>query len=147
MAKTYSFLNFNCSIEGPGGLITLGSGSGAGKEGITFAPNDDINNMEIGTDGSGQHSLNGNRSGTVSVQLLKTSTTNGLLMAMFNFQRQNPRFHGQNTISGIDSISGDTHLCQQVAFKRKPDMKQGDVAGMNVWTFDAVMMDSSLAIS
>ena len=144
--KTYSFLNFNCTLSGPGGLISLGNGSGANDEGITFEPAEDISSMEVGPDGSGQHSLHGNKSGHVTVRLLKTSPVNGLLMAMYNFQTSAPANHGQNTLVGVDSVTGDTVTCQQVAFKRRPTMKQGKVAGYNEWQFDAVSMDMVWAL-
>lgn len=142
--KTFSLLNFHCDLAGPGGLITIGSGAGLADEGITFAPNEDISNMEVGPDGTGQHSLHGNKSGTVTLTLLKTSTTNALLMAMYNFQTASPANHGQNTITGTDTISGDVITCQQVAFKRKPDIKYAKQAGTNTWVFEAVQMDSAL---
>ena len=73
MAFVYSFKNVQCAITGPGGSINLGDGSGATDEGITFSPTGEINTMTIGADGSGQHSLHGDRSGKVMVRLLKTS--------------------------------------------------------------------------
>lgn len=139
--RTYSFLNFNCAVSGPGGAISIGSGSGTSDEGITFEPAEDINTMEVGPDGNGQHSLTGNKSGHITLHLLKTSPVNAQLMAMYNFQTSSAANHGQNNISGVDTVSGDAYTCQQVAFKRRPTMKQGRNAGFNDWTFDVVQMD------
>jgi structural protein KPP10_ORF10 len=144
--RTYSFLNFNCAISGPGGVISIGNGSGANDEGISFEPAEDISTMEVGPDGTGQHSLHGNKSGHITLHLLKTSPANATLMAMYNYQTGSPANHGQNNISGVDTISGDVVTCQQVAFKRRPTMKQGKVAGYNDWQFDAVQMDIVLGL-
>lgn len=144
--RTYSFLNFHCDISGPGGVISIGNGSGANDEGITFEPTEDISSMEVGPDGTGQHSLHGNKSGHVTLRVLKTSPVNALLHAMYNFQTSSPANHGQNNISGVDGISGDEVTCQQVAFKRRPILKQAKVAGYNEWLFDAVQIDVVLGI-
>lgn len=144
--RTYSFLSFTCAIAGPGGVIPIGSGSGTDDEGISFEPTEDINSMEVGPDGLGQHSLHGNRSGRVVLRLLKTSPTNALLMAMFNFQTNSAANHGQNTITGVDQVSGDVITCQQTAFRQRPTLKFGKVAGYNEWIFDTVSMEFALGI-
>lgn len=144
---TYSFLNFNCTLVGPGGSIRIGNGSGATDEGITFEPVEDISTMEVSSDGAGQHSLHANKSGHVTLRVLKTSDINAQLQAMYNFQTANPANHGQNLITGIDKVSGDQITCQQVAFKRRITMKQGKVAGMIDWQFDVVQMDIVLGFN
>lgn len=144
--KTYSFLNFKCAISGPGGLINIASGAGTNDEGITFEASEDINTMEVGPDGLGQHSLNGNKSGHVTVRVLKTSSVNAQLQAMYNFQTSNPANHGQNIITGTDVVSGDDVTCQQVAFKRRPTLAQKKVAGFNDWQFDAISIDVVLGL-
>lgn len=145
--RTYSFLNFNATINGPGGVIAIGNGSGANDEGISFEPAEDISTMEVGPDGTGQHSLHGNKSGHITLRVLKTSPVNAQLHAMFNFQTNSPANHGQNNISGVDAISGDVVTCQQVAFKRRPTLKQAKAAGYNEWLFDAVQIDVVLGIN
>jgi len=102
--------------------------------------------MEVGPDGTGQHSLNANKSGRCELRLLKTSSTNALLMAMANFQLGSPANHGQNNISGVDTISGDVITGQQVAFTKRPDMKQQSKAGIFTWTFDIVTLDIVLGL-
>lgn len=146
-AKTYSFLSCTCALVGPGGAISLGSGAGNEDEGISFEPAEDISTMEVGPDGNGQHSLHGNRSGRVTVRILKRSVTNGLLMAMFNFQTQNPANHGQNTITLVDQNTGDVATCQQVAFRTRPTLKFAKIAGFNEWVFDAVSMEFALGLT
>lgn len=144
MAKTYSFLDVACSIVGPGGAFSLGAGSGNAEEGITFTPTNEINTMQIGADGTGQHSLSADKSGTITIRLLKTSPVNAQLAQMFAFQRESSAAHGQNTISLTDTQRGDSVSATQVAFARAPDLNYGKVAGFNDWLFHAVKMDFTL---
>ncbi len=143
-SAVYSFINVQCAITGPGGSINLGMGSGAAEEGITFAPTGDINTMTIGADGSGQHSLHADTSGTVSVRLLKTSPTNKQLSAMYAAQTASGAAHGQNTISLTDTMRGDSITATQVAFKKAPDILYGKEAGLLEWTFDAIAIQRTL---
>lgn len=142
--NTYSFLNFQCAITGPGGSINLGNGSGSAEEGITFSPSGEISTMQMGADGSGQHSLHADKSGKVTVRLLKTSPTNQALMAMYNSQTASAASHGQNTISGTDTIRGDNITCSQVAFSKAPDLSYGKEAGFADWEFAAIKIDRFL---
>jgi hypothetical protein len=139
--QTYSFLDFNCSIVGPGGAFSLGNGAGAAEEGITFAPTGDINAMTIGADGSGMHSLHADKSGKVTVRLLKTSPTNALLSAMYAFQTANSANHGQNTLVGTDVHRGDVVTCFQTAFSKAPDMTYAKEGGTVEWVFDAIRIE------
>lgn len=138
---TYSFQNVLAAINGPGGGFPLGQGAGAAEEGISIVYNDETNNMQIGADGSGVHSLSMNKSGTITVRLLKNSPVNALLSEMYNLQRANAANHGQNTISVALKNAGDTITAQQVAFKKVPDLNYPKNAPVVEWTFDAVTID------
>lgn len=142
--QTYSFLDVVAAITGPGGVINLGTGAGISDEGITVDPTGEINTMQVGADGEGQHSLHADKSGRLVVRLLKTSPTNALLMAMYNFQTGSAATHGQNTISVVDSNRGDAITCRQVAFTKVPSLSYGKEAGMNEWEFSAVRIDRGL---
>lgn len=142
---TYSFKDILAAIVGPGGAINLGDGAGPSKEGITVTPGADINTMTIGADGTGQHSLSGDKSGTVTIRLLKRSSTNALLGAMLAFQRSSGTTHGQNTITITDKNNGEVITCRQCAFKRWPDLTYAEEAGMNEWVFDCIAIDPTLA--
>lgn len=144
MANVYSFLNFQCALSGPGGVINLGNGAGAAAEGVQFSPASEFNTMLIGADGSGQHSLSADKSGRIVVRLLKTSPTNRLLSAMAAFQRANPTTHGQNTIAGTDTVRGDVVSCQQVAFSKIPELNFAKEAGLVEWEFQAIKIDITL---
>lgn len=141
MSKTYSFLDVNCSIVGPGGAFSLGAGSGNAEEGISFLPAGEFNTMQIGADGTGQHSLHADKSGTITVRLLKTSPVNAQLSQLVTFQRQSAASHGQNTITLSDSQRGDSVTATQVAFAKVPDLNYGKEAGFVEWLFHAVKMD------
>ncbi len=142
--NTYSFLEVQAAIVGPGGVINLGAGAGVADEGISVDPTAEMNTMLIGADGSGQHSLHADKSGRLVVRLLKTSPTNALLMAMLAFQRSSGATHGQNTISIVDSARGDAITAQQVAFTKVPSLNYGKEAGMIEWEFSAVKIDNGL---
>lgn len=141
---TYSFLNTNCALTGPGGSIDLGAGASVAEEGIGIDVNDDINNMVVGADGKVMHSLGANKSGTISVRLLKTSPTNQKLSAMYAFQTQSAENHGKNTISLANSITNDSITCQFVAFKRRPAISYAKNGDIIEWMFDAGVIDITL---
>src|SRR5690606_21314484 len=136
---SYSFLDCNVAIAGPGGAFSMGSDAGASEEGIVIEAADDKNIMTIGAGGQGMHSLVAGDSSTVTVSLLKTSPTNALLMALYNYQSASSATWGRNTIAVTDLARGDLITLEQVAFKKRTPLgytKQGE---KNVWTFDAIV--------
>lgn len=141
---TYSFLDINCAIVGPGGAFSLGNGSGASEEGITFSPTSEISTMMIGADGSGQHNLHADKSGKVTVRLLKTSPTNALLSTMYAFQTATSSAHGRNTIVSTDSQRGDVITCSQCAFAKAPDIVYAKEGPSLEWTFNAIRIERVL---
>ncbi|WP_285199455.1 phage protein, partial [Klebsiella pneumoniae] len=104
---TYSFIDVVATLVGPTGNIDLGYGAGAAEEGITIEMAGDKNTMMIGADGEGMHSLHADKSGTITVRLLKTSPTNAKLMAMYDDQTLDSGLHGQNVITVRNAKSGD----------------------------------------
>lgn len=140
----YSFLNVSALIAGPGLVANLGAGAAAAEEGITIAPVGDKNEMTIGADGKGQHSLIASDACLVTIRLLRTSPMNALLMAAYDFQSASSALWGQNIITVTDSGRGDLSLIQAAAFKKKPDLNYADKAGMIEWTFDAIQANSVL---
>lgn len=142
---TYSFLDVQASITGPGAAFSLGSGSGAAEEGITIEPVGDINAMVVGADGTPMHSLKADKSGHVVARYLKTSPVNALLSAALAFQRASAANHGQNTISVVNTTTGDAITCQAVAFSKVPTVDYGTEGKMLEWRFDAGIIDIALA--
>jgi hypothetical protein len=141
---TYSFLDFNATLVGPGGSINIGSGSGVADEGITLTANKDINTMSVSADGFVINSLCADKSRTVTLRLLKLSPTNQMLQAMYDFQTSTSSNHGQNVITLTNAQMQDVVTCRQVAFKRAVPLTYAKDAGMNEWTFDAGVVDVTL---
>lgn len=96
--STYSFLDTQASIVGPGGSFSIGSGDGIAEEGITIEPAGDKNTMQVGADGTGMHNLHADKSGTITVRLLKTSPKNAMLMAMYNLQQTSAALWGEQCL-------------------------------------------------
>lgn len=144
MSNVYSFLDVNASIVGPGGAFSLGNGAAVAEEGITVAASTEIGAMQIGADGFGQHSLHADKSGKLTVHLLKTSPTNKLLQAMYNFQTASGAAYGQNTIIINDASRGDVITAMQCGFAKAPDLTYAKDAGMNAWEFNCIRIERNL---
>ena len=144
MSNVYSFLSINASIVGPGGAFSLGNGAAAAEEGISIAANGEIGSMTIGADGLGQHSLHADKSGKLTVHLLKTSPVNQLLMALYNFQTASASAYGQNTIILNDAARGDVVTAMQAGFGKAPDLTYAKEAGMVAWEFNCIRIERTL---
>lgn len=142
----YSFEDVQCTLSGPGGVASLGAGAGNAKEGISIDMVDDKNNMLIGADGSGVHSLRAGTAAHVSVFLLKTSPTNAVLSGMYNTQIASSILWGQNQITVTNPATGDTYPCNEVAFKKFPKVTWAEDANYNEWMFDAIYADPILGV-
>ena len=129
------------AIVGPGGSFGLGAGAGVSDEGITITMNEDKNTMQIGADGTGQHSLHAGKSATLEVTVLKTSPVNQLLRIMYELQSASSSLWGQNTITVTEIESGDISTCSQVAFKKLTNLVYAKDAGNNKWAFDVIAVD------
>jgi hypothetical protein len=131
-------------MVGPGGAINLGADAGAAEEGITIEPNEDIDTLTVGADGTPMHSLHSDRSGTIRVRLLKTSPTNQKLAQLYAIQTADSSQHGQNTLTVANTYTQDMISCQKVAFKRPPTLTYAKEGGMNEWEFSAGIIDRVL---
>ena len=131
-------------MVGPGILAELAHNAGAAEEGITLEPSTEKNVMQIGADGTGQHSLIADDSGKITIRLLKTSPQNAALMIAYDFQSQSSALWGINTITLIDTARGDVHIAQQVAFTKKPTITQAKEAGTMDWEMQAIQVNSIL---
>jgi Protein of unknown function (DUF3277). len=143
--QTYSFLDVHAAIVGPGGAFSLGSDAGAADEGIDIEASEDINTKLVGAGGQVMHSLHADRSGKISVNLLKTSPVNGQLTALYNFQTASGANHGQNTLVITNVATGDVITAKQVAFAKYPKLTYAKDGGMNTWEFDAGFIDRALS--
>jgi hypothetical protein len=140
----YSFLDITASLVGPGLDADLGQGSAVADEGISIVMAGDKNKMTIAADGEGMHNLNADKSGTITVRLIKTSPMNSVLQTAYDAQTLSATLHGQNVFLMRNIRSGDTHAARSLAFKKKPDIKEGKEGQMLEWTFDAIKIDSIL---
>jgi hypothetical protein len=141
---TYSFLDFQATLSGPGGAISFGSGAAAAKEGISFEFTEDKDRLTVGADGSPMHSLVASLAGKVLVRLLKTSLVNYQLSQMYNVQKASSLFWGQNVITGTNPVSGDVYTCTQVAFAKFPRNDFAEEAGMLEYDFNCGSMQVEL---
>jgi hypothetical protein len=145
--STYSFLNISCLIVGPGLVANLAAGAAAAEEGITIEAASDKNEMTIGADGKGQHSLIADDSCHLTMRLLKTSPINALLMIAYDLQTASSSLHGQNVVTILDTARGDATIVQAVAFKKKPTITYAKIGGMMEWTFDGIQANTVLGAS
>jgi len=146
MSATYSFNDVVATLAGPTGSANLGYGASVADEGIKVAAAGDKNTMRIGADGGGMHSLHADKSGVVTVRLLKVSPMNAVLQAMYDAQAATSTLWGQNTIVVRQTASGDITTAVRCAFKKKPDLdyaKDGDIVE---WGFDAIHIDTVLGV-
>lgn len=141
---TYSFIDVQATIAGPGGAFELGYGQATAEEGITVAMANDKNAMTIGSDGSGQHSLRADNSGQITIRYLKTAPINRTLMALYNAQKIDSRLWGKNIITVSQSVAGDIVAATQCAFKKVPDLNYATEGGTVEWVFDCVRIDEML---
>lgn len=146
---TFSFLDTNALLTGPGGSVLLGNGSGSAEEGISFEDIEERDRMVVGADGMVMHSLIASRAGHARLRLLKVSPTNAQLMQMYNTQAASSLLWGSNTLTLTNAISGDVYTCSQVAFVRRPANNFAKEAGNLEWEFNCgvmtVVLGSNLA--
>lgn len=141
---TYSFIDVQATLAGPTGVVNMGYGAATAEEGITIAAAADKNTMTIGADGEGMHSLHADKSGQITVRLLKTSPINQALMIQYDAQTLSSVLHGKNVITVRNSVSGDIAIARGVAFKRAPDLAYAKDGGIVEWQFDAIKIDRNL---
>ncbi|WP_307744474.1 DUF3277 family protein [uncultured Pantoea sp.] len=142
--STYSFIDVSASLTGPTGVIDLGYGSANSEEGITVTMTESKNTMTTGADGEVMHSLHAGKSGTITVNLLKTSPQNKKLSLMYNAQSLSSSLWGNNVIVMRNKASGDIVTARAVAFQRQPDWNNPKVAGTVAWVFDCGKIDEIL---
>ena len=141
---TYSFLDVTASLTGPTGVIDLGQGSANSEEGITQTMGGNKNTMTIGADGEVMHSLHADKSGTITVTLLKTSPVNKKLSLAYNAQSQSSATWGNNVIVIRNTASGDISIARSCAFQKQPDFNNAKEGGTVAWVFDCGKIDQLL---
>jgi len=142
MTATYSFLDVTATLAGPTGVINLGAGAANSKEGITISLASPRNAMTVGADGEGMHNLKADKSGTVTVRLLASSTRNAALQAMYDAQALSSASWGDNVITIRNKGNDETTVCRGCAFQKQPDRVYGEEAGTLEWVFDCIKIDT-----
>jgi hypothetical protein len=137
--SAYSFLNIQASIVGPGLATQIGSSSGAAKEGLSTAFDEDKTTVTTGADGSIMTSLKAGMTGTITVRLMKTSPINSVLSNAFNFQRASAANWGGNTIRVVDKARGDVVTGRQMSFVKYADNVWAEEGNVLEWTFRGVV--------
>jgi hypothetical protein len=113
--STYSFLNVQASIIGPGLVAQLGASAGAAKEGLSTEFDEDKTTVTTGADGAIMTSLRASQTGRIIVRLLKTSPYNAVLSNAFNFQRVSAINWGNNLVRVVDKARGDVVTGRQMS--------------------------------
>jgi hypothetical protein len=131
----YSFLDVQAAVTGPGGIVNLGNGAQVAEEGISYEMLEDKSTLLIGADGSYMQSLHAGHGGSISVRLLKTSPTNFLLSAMYDFQRISSANWGQNVIVIRDPTRGDVITAIGASFRRTPPNTFAKAGNIIEWGF------------
>lgn len=139
--STYSFLDVQAALVGPGGSFQLGSGIGAAKEGISTGMEEDKNATLTGADGQIAQSLHAGNTGTITVRLLKTSPVNRQLSLLYNAQRVSSQLWGKNTITVSDVARGDLVVGTQMAFVKFPDLTWAEDANLVEWVFRGIVIE------
>ena len=142
--STYSFLDVTASLSGPTGEVDLGAGSASGEGGITVALKGAKNAMTVGIDGEVMHHVSADKSGTITVSLLKTSPVNKKLSLMYNAQSLSPTLWGNNVIVIRNSNSGDVTTARACAFQQQPNYTNTASAASVSWVFDCGKIDQVL---
>ena len=133
---TYSFMDVTATFAGPTGVIVLGYGSAASKEGISVEFNQPRNNMTPGADGEV-------KSGKLTIRLLYTSPVNAKLKAMFNAQSLSSSAWGNNVITVLNKGNTDTIVARSVAFQGLPSQTFAeDGQPVLEWGFDCGKIDT-----
>ncbi|XTZ36844.1 phage structural protein [Salmonella enterica] len=146
MSDTYSFMDVTATLTGIGGFVDIGAGSANSEEGLVVAMGGAKNTMTVGADGEVMHSLNANKSGTITVTLLKTSPVNQRLAQMYSRQSISSSMWGNNVIVIRNKTSGDVITARSVAFQKLPDNANGTTGGNMSWVFDCGKIDQMLGV-
>lgn len=101
------------------------------------------NTMTIGADGEVMHSLHADKSGTVTVNLLKTSPTNKNCHWRIT-HRVSPQVPGNNVIVIRNKVSGDIITARSVAFQKQPDNANAKAGNTMPRVFDCGKIDQIL---
>lgn len=136
---TYSFLDVQANINGPGLSAQIGSSAGSAKEGISTAFEEDKATVTTGADGAIMTSLRASMTGEIVIRLLKTSPINAVLNQAFNSQRLNAANWGVNSIRVVDKLRGDVVTGRQMSFMKHPENAWAEEGNTLEWHFKGIV--------
>lgn len=134
----YSPLDVHATITGPGGMISLGMGSGLAQDGITITQSEPTNSMQVGLDGSVCHNKSESSAGTIAFSFLGVSKAQDQLLKMYNLQERVPGslMHGKNVITITNNATGETIVATECAFQNISATGYKKEIDNATWTFD-----------
>lgn len=88
------------------------------------------------------HTLKADKSGTITVRLLATSSRNALLQSMYDAQAASSSAWGNNMLTIRNAGNNETTLCRGVAFQKQPDRTYAEEGQTIEWVFDAIKIDT-----
>lgn len=138
---SYSFLDVQAAIVGPGGAFSLNNG--ISEEGLEIAPRDDKGALVVGADGTYLWSLRADKSATITINLLKNSATNAALSNMYNLQQGSSALWGKNVIT-VTTNFGEMVIMTGVGFKKKPTIGYAKDAAIYVWELECGSVESTI---
>jgi hypothetical protein len=141
---TYSFLHVKASLVGPNGAVIIGSDAGAAEEGISVERSEDVVTTRAGADGTPIHMLHAARLGRITVRLMKSSSSNALLSALFDADTTNPSTYGQNTIVVSWLTAGDIITGRYCGFSRPPAITYAKEGPNLEWSWNVGYLDYAL---
>ena len=139
----YSFLDVQATISGPGGSFDLAS-AGVSDEAFRVRMDGPKNTKTMGAGGAGMHSLHASKAGVIEISLLKTGIGNAQLNQLYNFQQTSAANWGQNTLTIINPVSGDSVTAIFGAFDKQSDLGYSTEGGLNVWPLSFIEIDEVL---
>lgn len=144
----YAFQDVRGAIVGPFISQAIGAGSGNAEGGIEIEMADDKNTLTMGIDGTGQHNLHAARNGTITIRVLKTAPLNAILQKAYD-QQTGPAasaYHGQNTLSVYNVLSGDNITALECAFKKFPRNQYDKDGPVMEWVWDCVLITTEFGL-
>lgn len=138
MAKAYSWNDVVITIAGPGGVLTIGKGTGGADGGVKITQLSDVNVFEQGLGDTGMHHKQETSAKTIEINMLAGSDENLTLRTMYNVQKA-----GDSAVWGVNVITIKTRLpgstigvYNECAFRSLPEVSLANQAAPLVWTFD-----------
>jgi hypothetical protein len=131
---TYSFLDVQATLTGPGGSFDLAS-NGLAEEGLKYSMIGPKDIMTMGANGNGMHTLVGSNGARVEMSFLKTAPANAVLNHLYTYQSSSSAYWGQNQLTINNPITGDSVTLLGGSFEKQADNAYAMQANLLIWPF------------